>query len=90
MRGILFFTGRREQDTYLVMYSGLAIKVCLYDESAHIPAVHTEEKIFYTEDDYREYLVRRGYTGVREIDGYNRIIDNMDDLRNNAMYRGVS
>ncbi|KAK9019093.1 hypothetical protein V6N11_034132 [Hibiscus sabdariffa] len=60
---------------------GLAIKVCLYDESDHIP-VHTEDKIFYVEDDYREYLARRGYTGLREIDGY-RNIDNMDDLRTN-------
>ncbi|KAB2031858.1 hypothetical protein ES319_D05G332900v1 [Gossypium barbadense] len=67
---------------------GLAIKVCLYDESDHIP-VHTEDKIFYTEDDYREYLARRGYTGLRDIDGY-RSIDNMDDLRPNAIYRGVS
>ncbi|GMI99776.1 GT-1 [Hibiscus trionum] len=67
---------------------GLAIKVCLYDESDHIP-VHTEDKIFYVEDDYREYLARRGYTGLREIDGY-RNIDNFDDLRTNAIYRGVS
>ncbi|KAE8713500.1 Trihelix transcription factor GT-1 [Hibiscus syriacus] len=67
---------------------GLVIKLCLYDESDHIP-VHTEEMIFYTEDDYREYLARRGYTGVREIDGY-RNTDNMDDLRPNAIYRGVS
>ncbi|XP_039059827.1 trihelix transcription factor GT-1-like isoform X5 [Hibiscus syriacus] len=67
---------------------GLAIKVCHYDESDHIP-VHTEDKIFYVEDDYREYLARRGYTGLREIDGY-RNIDTMDDLRTNAIYRGVS
>ncbi|XWS22684.1 hypothetical protein CRYUN_Cryun29cG0057400 [Craigia yunnanensis] len=67
---------------------GLAIKVCLYDESDHLP-VHTEEKIFYTEDDYREYLARRGYTCLREIDGY-RNLDNMDDLRPNAIYRGVN
>ncbi|TYH88628.1 hypothetical protein ES332_D01G200800v1 [Gossypium tomentosum] len=67
---------------------GLAVKVCLYDESDHIP-VHTEEKIFYTEDDYREYLVLRGYAGLREIDGY-RNIDSMDDLQTNTIYRGVS
>ncbi|KAA3462688.1 Trihelix transcription factor GT-1-like protein [Gossypium australe] len=67
---------------------GLPIKVCLYDESDHIP-VHTEEKIFYVEDDYREYLLRRGYTGLREINGY-RNIDNLDDLRTNAIYQGVS
>ncbi|KAE8692310.1 Trihelix transcription factor GT-1 [Hibiscus syriacus] len=66
---------------------GLAIKVCLYDESDHIPD-HTEEMIFYTEDDYREYLARRGYTGVMEIDGYKNV-NNMDDHRPNAIYRGV-
>ncbi|XP_011015851.1 PREDICTED: trihelix transcription factor GT-1-like [Populus euphratica] len=67
---------------------GLAIKVCLYDESDHIP-VHTEEKIFYTEDDYRDFLSRRGWTCLREFDGY-RNIDSMDDLRHDAIYRGVS
>ncbi|KAH1122441.1 hypothetical protein J1N35_005601 [Gossypium stocksii] len=66
---------------------GLAVKVCLYDESDHIP-VHAQ-KIFYTEDDYREYLVLRGYAGLREIDGY-RNIDSMDDLQTNTIYRGVS
>ncbi|PKI78347.1 hypothetical protein CRG98_001290 [Punica granatum] len=67
---------------------GLAIKVCVYDESDHIP-VHTEDKIFYTEDDYRYFLVRRGWTGLREFDGY-RTIDSMDDLRPGAIYRGVT
>jgi hypothetical protein len=51
--------------------------------------VHTEEKIFYTEDDYREFLSRRGWTCLREFDGY-RSIDSMDDLRHDAIYRGVS
>ncbi|KAI4336623.1 hypothetical protein L6164_015125 [Bauhinia variegata] len=67
---------------------GMAIKVCLYDESDHIP-MHTEDKIFYTEDDYRDFLTRRGWTCLREFDGY-RNIDNMDDLRPGAVYRGVT
>ncbi|EXB82411.1 hypothetical protein L484_027583 [Morus notabilis] len=67
---------------------GLVIKVCLYDESDHMP-VHTEEKIFYTEDDYRDFLTRRGWTCLREFDNY-RNIDNMDDLRPGGIYRGVS
>ncbi|GMH20771.1 hypothetical protein Nepgr_022613 [Nepenthes gracilis] len=37
---------------------GVAIKVYHYDEANHIP-VHTEEKTFYTEDDFREFLNRR-------------------------------
>lgn len=71
-----------------VQISGVAVKVCLYDEPDNIP-VHTEEKIFYTEDDYREFLTRRGWTCLREFDGY-RNIENMDDLRPGAIYRGVS
>ncbi|XP_019438322.1 PREDICTED: trihelix transcription factor GT-4-like isoform X2 [Lupinus angustifolius] len=67
---------------------GMAVKICLYDESDHI-SVHTEEKIFYTEDDYRDFLSRRGWTCLREFNGY-RNIDNMDDLRPGAIYRGVS
>ncbi|KAM0984306.1 hypothetical protein ACFX13_011931 [Malus domestica] len=67
---------------------GVAIKVCLYDESDHIP-VHTEEKLFYTEEDYREFLSRRGWSCLREFDGY-RNIENMDELRPGAIYRGVS
>ncbi|KAH7511521.1 hypothetical protein ACOSP7_018588 [Xanthoceras sorbifolium] len=67
---------------------GLSIKLCLYDESDHIP-VHTEDKTFYTEDDYREFLARRGWTCLREFDGY-RNIENMDDLRPGAIYRGVT
>ncbi|XP_030960738.1 trihelix transcription factor GT-1-like isoform X2 [Quercus lobata] len=68
---------------------GLAVKVCLYDESDHIPAMHTEDKIFYTEDDYRNFLSQRGWSCLRELDGY-RNIDSMDDLRPGAIYRGVS
>ncbi|TQD89228.1 hypothetical protein C1H46_025221 [Malus baccata] len=67
---------------------GVAIKVCLYDESDHIP-VHSEEKLFYTEEDYREFLSRRGWSCLREFDGY-RNIENMDELRPGAIYRGVS
>ncbi|XP_021892610.1 trihelix transcription factor GT-1-like isoform X2 [Carica papaya] len=71
----------------LQLDEGLAIKVCHYDESDHLP-VHTEERIFYTEDDYRDFLVRRGWTCLREFDGY-RNVENMDDLQMGAIYRGV-
>ncbi|KAK7281772.1 hypothetical protein RIF29_10036 [Crotalaria pallida] len=68
--------------------SGLAIKVCLYVESDHIP-VHTEDKIFYSELDYHDFLMRRGWTCLREFDSF-RHIDNLDDLRPDAIYRGLS
>ncbi|XP_024009039.1 trihelix transcription factor GT-1 [Eutrema salsugineum] len=66
--------------------NGLAIRVCHYDESNQLP-VHTEEKIFYTEEDYRDFLARRGWTCL-QVDGF-RNIDNMDDLQPGALYRGV-
>jgi len=73
---------------YLLIIAGMAIKLCLYDESEHLP-VHTEDKVFYTENDYRDFLTRRGWVCLREFDGY-RNIDNLDDLRPGAIYRGVS
>ncbi|KAM7269690.1 hypothetical protein ACFE04_025187 [Oxalis oulophora] len=58
--------------------AGMTIKVCLYNES-DLP-VHTEEKVFYTEDDYRGFLALNGWTCLKEISGF-RYIDNMDDFR---------
>ncbi|KFK33543.1 hypothetical protein AALP_AA5G027200 [Arabis alpina] len=66
---------------------GIAVRLCHYDESDPLP-VHQEEKIFYTEEDYREFLARRGWTCLREFDGF-RNIDNMDDLQPGVLYRGM-
>ncbi|CAK9155830.1 unnamed protein product [Ilex paraguariensis] len=67
---------------------GLTIKVCLYEEPDHMP-VHSEDKTFYTEDDFRDFLSRRGWTCLREYNGY-RDIDNMDELCLGGVYRGIS
>ncbi|KAG6422382.1 hypothetical protein SASPL_118950 [Salvia splendens] len=64
---------------------GLMIRVCLPE---HLP-VHTEEKTFYTDDDFRQFLSRRCWTCLRENNGY-RYIDSMDELCPGAVYRGVS
>ncbi|KAL6123115.1 hypothetical protein ACLB2K_075638 [Fragaria x ananassa] len=84
------FSDKGMEDTNISFahVEGMAVKVCLYDEPDNIP-VHTEEKIFYTEDDYGEFLTRRGWTCLREFDGY-RNIENMDDLGPGAIYRGLS
>ncbi|KAF8399888.1 hypothetical protein HHK36_015758 [Tetracentron sinense] len=66
---------------------GLTIKVCLYDDSDRMP-VRTEDKTLYTDDDFRDFLSRRGWTGLRELSGYRRI-DTMDDLHPGTMYHGV-
>lgn len=73
---------------------GMTVKLCLYNESDHISypsqtISHTVEKTFYTEDDFREFMRRRGWSCLRELDGF-REIDNLDDLRPDALYRGVT
>ncbi|KAL9225573.1 hypothetical protein vseg_001478 [Gypsophila vaccaria] len=73
---------------------GMTIKLCHYEESDHIPfqgqtISHTEEKTFYTEEDFRDFMNRRGWSSLRELSGY-RNIDNLDDLRPEALYRGVN
>ncbi|KAF2566083.1 hypothetical protein F2Q68_00027674 [Brassica cretica] len=59
---------------------GIAVRVCHYDESDPLP-VHQEEKVFYTEEDYREFLGRRGWTCLREFDGGFRNIDELDLMK---------
>ncbi|KAF7135517.1 hypothetical protein RHSIM_Rhsim08G0046000 [Rhododendron simsii] len=68
---------------------GISIKVCIYDEPDRMGMdVRTEDKTLYTEDEFRDFLTRNGFTGLREINGY-RTYDNLDDLRPGAMYQGV-
>ncbi|GFP94490.1 trihelix transcription factor gt-4 [Phtheirospermum japonicum] len=67
---------------------GLTIKVCCYEDTEHLP-VHTEDKTFYTEDDFRDFLSRRCWNFLREYNGY-RNIDSMDELCPGAVYRGVN
>lgn len=52
--------------------------------------VQYEDKIFYTEDDFRDFLSRRGWTSLRELNVAYRNIENLDDLRPGAIYRGGS
>lgn len=69
--------------------AGISIKVCIYDEPDRMGMeVRTEDKTLYTEDEFRDFLTRNGFTGLREINGY-RTYDNLDDLRPGAMYHGV-
>ncbi|KAF3644348.1 Trihelix transcription factor GT-1 [Capsicum annuum] len=67
---------------------GLTIKICMYDEADHLP-VHTEDKTFYSEDDFQNFLSRRGWTCLREYNGY-RNVDSMDELCPGAVYRGAN
>lgn len=72
--------------TYILhLDDGLTIKVCTYNESDHLTG-DTEEKILYTEEDLRDFLTRRGWSGLQEVGGY-RVIDSLDDLRPLGVYQ---
>ncbi|KAK1266974.1 Trihelix transcription factor GT-1 [Acorus gramineus] len=65
---------------------GLTIK-CLYDDTDQI-TVHPEEKTLYTEEDFRDFLLRHRWSGLRELNTF-RSIETLDELRHNAIYHGV-
>ncbi|CAN6235431.1 unnamed protein product [Urochloa humidicola] len=62
---------------------GVTIKLC--DPSR---MQTPEDKTFYTEEDFREFLARRGWTLLREYGGY-RNVDSLDDLRPDMIYQGL-
>ncbi|XP_028055161.1 trihelix transcription factor GT-1-like [Camellia sinensis] len=45
---------------------GISIKVCLYDDSDRM-AVRTEDKTLSTEDEFRDFLSRNGFTGMISV-----------------------
>ncbi|OEL36766.1 Trihelix transcription factor GT-1 [Dichanthelium oligosanthes] len=47
-----------------------------------------QDKTFYTEDDFRGFLARRGWTLLREYGGYGNA-ESMDDLRPGVIYQGM-
>uniref|UniRef100_A0A0D9W6F0 Myb-like domain-containing protein n=1 Tax=Leersia perrieri TaxID=77586 RepID=A0A0D9W6F0_9ORYZ len=64
--------------------NGMTIKLCMFENDE----VRTEDKTFYTEEDFRDFLSRRGWTLLREYSGY-RIADTLDDLRPGVIYEGM-
>ncbi|KAK9113510.1 hypothetical protein Syun_020307 [Stephania yunnanensis] len=62
---------------------GITIKLCIFDESDRIH-VQTEEKTFYTEENFRDLLAHRGWTGLRELSGF-RSVDSLNDIRPGAI-----
>uniref|UniRef100_A0A7N0V5Q3 Myb-like domain-containing protein n=1 Tax=Kalanchoe fedtschenkoi TaxID=63787 RepID=A0A7N0V5Q3_KALFE len=72
----------------LYLDEGITIKICLYGGADRI-IIRTEEKTFYTEEHFHEYLSRRGLTGLSELNNGFRSIDALDDLRPGGAYQGV-
>ena len=68
-----------------LIHAGITVKVCVYDESDRITC-STEDKIIYTEEDFRDFLTRRGWSGLREVGGF-RDIDSIEELRIGGVYQ---
>ncbi|PKU61538.1 trihelix transcription factor GT-1 isoform X1 [Dendrobium catenatum] len=66
---------------------GISIKLCLYEDTDRM-TFRTEDKILYSKEDFREFLLRHNWTGLRELSGFHTV-DTLDDLRPGAMYQGV-
>ncbi|CAL5031347.1 unnamed protein product [Urochloa decumbens] len=62
--------------------AGVTVKLC--DTHMQTP----EDKTFYTEEDFRDFLARRGWTLLKEYGGY-RNVDSLDDLRAGVIYQGL-
>uniref|UniRef100_A0A7N0U8H3 Myb-like domain-containing protein n=1 Tax=Kalanchoe fedtschenkoi TaxID=63787 RepID=A0A7N0U8H3_KALFE len=73
----------------LYLDEGMTVKICLYGGADRI-IIRTEEKTFYTDEHFREYLARRGLSGLSELNNGFRSIDTLDDLRPGGAYQGVS
>ncbi|KAG5611473.1 hypothetical protein H5410_022754 [Solanum commersonii] len=67
--------------------SCLTIKVCMSEDADDLP-VQTEDKTFYSDDDFYDFLSHRGWTRLRKNNGYQNI-DRMDELCPGAVYYGV-
>jgi hypothetical protein len=71
----------------VIIFLGMTIKLCTFEDAERM-TVRTEDKTFYTEEDFRDFLSQRGWTLLREYGGY-RIADTLDDLRPGAIYQGM-
>ncbi|GJY58736.1 hypothetical protein Tco_0458628 [Tanacetum coccineum] len=72
------------------------IKLCSFDEvkkayrySPDYVPFNTEDKIFYTDDDLRDFLSRRGWICLREFRS-SRNVEVMDELHRGGIYCGIS
>ena len=59
--------------------------MCLHDESGHLMDA-TEQKTFYTDDEFYEFLRRRRWIALRDVEGF-RDIDSLDDLHPMHVYQ---
>jgi hypothetical protein len=74
-------------DSFWIVLLGMTIKICTFEDAEYM-TVRTEDKTFYTEENFRDSLSRRGWTLLRECWWLQNCWygDTLDDLRPGAIY----
>ena len=70
-----------------VFASGLNIKVLVYNPSNDLPN-HAEEKTFYVEDDFHDFLLRHGFIALKGLNCC-KSVRSIDDLHPGEVYQGL-
>lgn len=75
------------KDYTLHLDGGLTIKVFLYNPPNDLPN-HAEEKTFYVQDDFRDFLLRHGFVALTDLN-CSKNVDSIDDLHPGEVYQGL-
>lgn len=75
------------RDYTLHLDEGLTIKIYLYNAADDSP-VQAEEKTFYVEDDFHDFLKRHGFVALADLNCC-RNIDSINDLHPGEVYQGL-
>lgn len=75
------------RDYTLNLDKGLTIRINVC-HAANEKSVHVEEKTFYIEDDFHEFLQRHGFIALRDL-SCRKNVDSIDDLHSGEVYQGL-
>ncbi|MCO5607885.1 hypothetical protein L7F22_062087 [Adiantum nelumboides] len=65
---------------------GVTVKICFHEKEGDHLLEPAEEKTFYTEAGFNEFLRRRQWPGLREVGSF-RDVDTFDELRSLSIYQ---
>ncbi|KNA08924.1 hypothetical protein SOVF_158240 [Spinacia oleracea] len=75
------------RDYTLNLDKGLTIRINLCEAANEIP-VHVEEKTFYMEADFYDFLHRHGFVALRDLN-CQKNVDSIGDLHSGELYQGL-
>ncbi|MCO5561451.1 hypothetical protein L7F22_015072 [Adiantum nelumboides] len=70
----------------LSLDEGVTVKICFHEKEGDHLLEPAEEKTFYTEAGFNEFLRRRQWPGLREVGSF-RDVDTFDELRSLRIYQ---